>query len=79
MCSVGAALSFAFVRTGTLEEHHCGACVRAGSIAYYLDEFAFRFNRQTSRSRGLHFYRLLEQSVVTKLVTYPDNVDLPKK
>lgn len=26
-------------------------------LDYYLDEFTFRFNRQTSRSRGLLFYR----------------------
>ncbi len=31
----------------------------------YLEEFTFRFNRRTSRSRGLVFRRLLEQSVVT--------------
>ena len=30
-----------------------------------LDEFAFRFNRRTSRARGLLFYRLLQQSVNT--------------
>jgi transposase-like protein len=30
----------------------------------YLEEFTFRFNRRTSRSRGLVFRRLLEQSVV---------------
>jgi transposase-like protein len=29
----------------------------------YLDEFVFRFNRRSSRSRGLLFYRLLQQSV----------------
>lgn len=29
----------------------------------YLNEFAFRFNRRTSRSRGLLFHRLLENSV----------------
>ena len=39
-----------------------------GSIAlthvdYYLDEYTFRFNRRTSRSRGLLFFRLLEQAV----------------
>ena len=28
-----------------------------------LDEFTFRFNRRTSRSRGLLFYRLLTQAV----------------
>lgn len=34
-------------------------------LDYYLDEFTFRFNRRTSRSRGLLFYRLIEQSVLT--------------
>ena len=29
-------------------------------LNYYLDEFTFRFNRRSSRSRGLLFYRLLE-------------------
>jgi hypothetical protein len=27
------------------------------SVEYYLDEFTFRFNRRTSRTRGLLFYR----------------------
>lgn len=36
----------------------------------YLDEFTFRFNRRTSRSRGLLFYRLLEQTVVTRSAPY---------
>jgi transposase-like protein len=31
----------------------------------YLEEFTFRFNRRSSRSRGLVFRRLLEQAVVT--------------
>lgn len=31
----------------------------------YLNEFTFRFNRRTSKSRGLLFYRLAELSVVT--------------
>lgn len=34
-------------------------------MAYYLDEFAFRFNRRTATSRGLLFYRLLQQAVNT--------------
>ncbi|EQD69695.1 hypothetical protein B1A_06739, partial [mine drainage metagenome] len=29
----------------------------------YLNEFVFRFNRRTSRSRGMLFYRLLELAV----------------
>lgn len=34
-------------------------------LDYYLDEFTFRFNRRTSTSRGLLFYRLMEQAVCT--------------
>jgi hypothetical protein len=34
-------------------------------LAYYLDEYTFRFNRRTSNSRGLLFYRLLQQAVNT--------------
>lgn len=41
---------------------HQGA-VRAEHLDYYLDEFTFRFNRRTSRSRGKLFYRLLQQAV----------------
>jgi transposase-like protein len=38
----------------------------------YLEEFTFRFNRRTSRSRGLVFRRLLERSVATGPVTEYD-------
>lgn len=38
----------------------------------YLEEFTFRFNRRTSRSRGLVFRRLLEQAVVTGPITEDD-------
>ncbi|MBA3007336.1 MAG: IS1595 family transposase, partial [Proteobacteria bacterium] len=31
-------------------------------LDYYLDEYTFRFNRRTSRSRGKLFYRLLQQA-----------------
>jgi|TARA_B100001971_G_C18137404_1_gene508432 transposase-like protein len=41
---------------------HQGA-VRASHLDYYLDEFTFRFNRRTSRSRGKLFYRLMQQAV----------------
>jgi transposase-like protein len=34
-------------------------------LRYYLDEYTFRFNRRTARSRGLLFYRLLQQAVNT--------------
>lgn len=32
-------------------------------LDYYLDEYTFRFNRRTSRSRGLLFYRLVNQAI----------------
>jgi transposase-like protein len=41
---------------------HQGA-VRPDHLDYYLDEFTFRFNRRTSRSRGKLFYRLIQQAV----------------
>ncbi len=41
---------------------HQGA-VQPTHLDYYLDEFTFRFNRRTSGSRGLLFYRLLDQAV----------------
>jgi transposase-like protein len=34
-------------------------------LNYYLAEYTFRFNRRKSTSRGLLFYRLLEQAVQT--------------
>lgn len=52
---------------------HQGA-VRASHLDYYLDEFTFRFNRRTSRSRGLLFYRLLEQAVALQPVKTKDLV-----
>jgi hypothetical protein len=48
---------------------HQGA-VKPDQLDHYLDEFAFRFNRRASLSRGLLFYRLLEQAVVTDPITY---------
>jgi len=41
---------------------HQGA-VRSSHLAYYLDEYTFRFNRRKSKARGLLFYRLMEQAV----------------
>ena len=38
----------------------------------YLEEFTFRFNRCTSRNRGLVFRRLLEQAVIIAPITEPD-------
>ena len=46
--------------------------VTPGHLQAYLEEFTFRFNRRTSRSRGLVFRRLLEQAVVTGPVIEAD-------
>lgn len=46
-------------------------------LAYYLDEFTFRFNRRTARCRGLLFYRLLQQATKTDPAPLKDLV-IPK-
>lgn len=38
----------------------------------YLNEYVFRFNRRTSKSRGLLFHRLIENSVQMAPVTFAD-------
>jgi len=48
---------------GSVSEQH---------MAYYLDEYTFRFNRRTSGSRGMLFYRLVEQAAGVDIVTYND-------
>lgn len=53
-----------------LGTHH--GSVAQGHLQSYLEEFTFRFNRRTSRSRGLVFLRLLEQAVITPPVTETD-------
>jgi hypothetical protein len=50
---------------GSLSEQH---------MAYYLDEYTFRFNWRTSGNRGMLFYRLLEQAVQIKSSTYNNKV-----
>lgn len=50
-----------------------------GSVAYYylpyyLDEFTFRFNRRTSKSRGKLFLRLMQNAVSTAPNTYESMV-----
>jgi transposase-like protein len=51
-----------------LGTHH--GAVDPRHVDYYLDEFTFRFNRRTSRSRGMLFYRLIQQSTIATPVTY---------
>jgi transposase-like protein len=49
-------------------ETHQGSVGRE-HLQQYLDEFVFRFNRRSSPSRGLLFYRLLEQAVAHRPVS----------
>ena len=46
--------------------------VDAAHLPSYLNEFAFRFNRRHSGSRGLLFYRVLELAVAHQPVRYHD-------
>jgi len=65
----------ALLKRWLLGTHH--GAIQPRQLDYYLDEFVFRFNRRTSRSRGLLFYRLLEQAVLTGPITYRDVTRLP--
>ena len=56
------------VKRWILGTHH--GSVQPEHLDAYLDEFVFRFNRRTSLSRGMLFYRLMQQAVVTGPVTY---------
>jgi transposase-like protein len=62
----------ALLKRWLLGTHH--GSVQPEHLDAYLDEFVFRFNRRTSHSRGLLFYRVLQQAVVTEPVTYQDVV-----
>lgn len=62
----------ALVKRWILGTHH--GSVQPEHLDAYLDEFVFRFNRRSSGSRGMLFYRLLQQAVVTAPVTYADVV-----
>jgi transposase-like protein len=53
---------------------HQGA-VSNKHLAYYLDEFTFRFNRRACRSRGKLFYRLAQQALLVDSVPYRRLVD----
>ena len=50
---------------------HQGA-VRPSHLDYYLDEFTFRFNRRSSRSRGMLFFRLVKQALALEPWTEKD-------
>jgi transposase-like protein len=48
--------------------------IQPSHLDYYLDEFTFRFNRRTSGSRGMLFYRLAQQAVAIAPVPGQDLV-----
>jgi transposase-like protein len=52
--------------------------VQQRHLDYYLDEFTFRFNRRTSRSRGLLFYRLMQQAATMLPTPYRNLVGRAK-
>jgi hypothetical protein len=48
-------------------DNHLAKLALAGlgwHVDYYLDEFTFRFNRRSARSRGMLFYRLIQQAAI---------------
>jgi transposase-like protein len=65
------------IKRWILGTHH--GSVQPEHLDSYLEEFVFRFNRRTSGSRGMLFYRLLQQAVVTAPVTYQDVVNQPRR
>jgi len=58
----------ALVKRWLLSTHQ--GSVSQKHLEYYLDEYTFRFNRRTSRSRGMLFYRLMQQAVATPPLPY---------
>ena len=58
------------VKRWIMGTHH--GAIQPHQVDAYLDEFVFRFNRRTSRSRGLLFYRLMQQAVTASTITYGD-------
>jgi hypothetical protein len=57
---------------------HQGA-VSSELLDWYLDEFTFRFNRRSARHRGLLFYRLVEEALVTPPQPYDAVVGRPER
>jgi len=53
---------------------HQGA-VSGKHLDYYLDEYSFRFNRRNSKARGMLFYRLLQQAVVSGPLSFKEIVN----
>lgn len=53
---------------------HQGA-VSKKYLDYYLDEYAFRFNRRSSQSRELLFYRLMQHAVAMQPTSYQNIIE----
>ena len=53
---------------------HQGA-VSPKHLDYYLDEYTFRFNRRSSKYRGLLFHRLMQQAMSSPVNTYRNIID----
>jgi len=60
----------ALLKRWLLGSHH--GAISKRQLAYYLDEFTFRFNRRLSPSRGMLFYRLIQQTVSVEPFPYSD-------
>lgn len=60
----------ALLKRWLLGTHQGAVC--GSHLDYYLDEFVFRFNRRTSKSRGKLFYRLIQQAVAVEPVQGSD-------
>jgi transposase-like protein len=65
------------VKRWLLGTHQGG--VKPEHLQAYLDEFAFRFNRRRARTRGMLFYRLLQQAVEAPPRTYRSLVAVPRR
>ncbi len=63
----------ALVKRWLLSTHQ--GSVSQKHLEYYLDEYTFRFNRRASRSRGMLFYRLMQQAVMTPPLPYRQIVE----
>lgn len=66
----------ALVKRWLLGTHQSG--IDHAHLQAYLGEFVFRFNRRTSKARGLLFYRVLELAVAHDPVRYTDLVADPQ-
>jgi len=60
-------LVFSLVKRWLMGTHQ--GAISSEHLSYYLDEYAFRFNRRLSTHRGKLFYRLMQQAVSTEPVS----------